>query len=77
MVNTTRGNSLRASSAIPSCMRLTPCPQDPVAARAPVAAAPSAMLMASISLSALIQTPPAAGSFFAMFSKSSVKGSIG
>ena len=62
---------------MPSCMRLTPCPHDPVAARAPVAAAPSAMLMASISLSALMQTPPAAGSFLAMFSRSSVNGSIG
>jgi hypothetical protein len=62
---------------MPSCMRLTPCPHEPVAALAPVAAAPNAMLIASISLSALMHTPPAAGSFFAMFSKSSVKGNIG
>ncbi len=77
MLKTTSGNSLSASSAMPSCIRLIPCPHEPVAARAPVAAAPRAMLMASISLSALMHTPPAAGSFFAMFSNSSVKGSIG
>lgn len=60
-----------------SCMRASPWPHEPVAARAPVAAAPRAMLTASISLSALMHTPPASGSFLAMFSSSSVKGSIG
>src|SRR5580698_8125136 len=57
MLKMTRGNSLSASSATPSCMRLIPCPHEPVAALAPVAAAPSAMLMASSSLSALMHTP--------------------
>ena len=39
-------------------MRDSPCPVDPVAARAPVAAAPQAIPTASSSLSALMQAPP-------------------
>ena len=77
MLKITAGSSLSASSAIPSCMRARPWPHDPVAARAPVAAAPMAMLIASSSLAALMHTPPAAGSLAAMFSSSSVNGSIG
>ena len=42
-----------------SCMSATPWPVEPVAARAPVAAAPSAMFTPSISVSAWIITPPA------------------
>ena len=62
MVKITSGNSLSAASAIASCMSATPWPVDPVAARAPVAAAPSAMFTPSISVSAWIITPPTGSS---------------
>ena len=61
MLNTTSGSSLSAASAMVSCMSAMPWPVEPVAARAPVAAAPSAMLTPSISVSAWISTPPSRG----------------
>ena len=54
-----------------------PWPQLPVAARAPAAPAPSAMLTASISVSAFMHTPSTAGMSRAMASSRSVNGSIG
>ncbi len=77
MLNTTNGTSLRAASAMASCIRAMPWPHEPVAARAPAAAAPRVMLTASISLSAFMHTPPASGSRRAMLSSRSVNGSIG
>ena len=46
---------------MPSCLRLMPGPLDDVMARAPAAEAPSTMLMAAISLSDWMKTPPDAG----------------
>jgi hypothetical protein len=77
MLKTTSGSSARVISESDSCISARPWPVDPVAARAPVASAPQAMLTDSSSLSALMQTPPAAGSFFAKLSRSSVNGVIG
>ena len=77
MLKTTSGSSLSASSAIASCISASPWPHDPVAARAPAAAAPSAMFTASISLSALRQWPPASGIRRDMLSSSPVNGDIG
>ena len=77
MLKTTSGSSARVISESDSCISERPCPVDPVAAREPVARAPQAIPMASSSLSALMQTPPASGSFFAKCSSSSVKGVIG
>ncbi len=57
MLKTTIGTSLSAASAMVSCMRAMPWPHDPVPARAPAAPAPRAMLTASISLAAFMQTP--------------------
>ena len=77
MLKTTSGSSLSAASAIVSCMSAMPWPVDPVAARAPVAAAPSAMLTPSISVSDWIHTPSTRGSSRAKESSSPVNGSIG
>ena len=77
MLNTTRGISFSAASAIVSCISAMPWPVEPVAARAPVAAAPSAMLTPSISVSAWISTPPMRGSRVRTFSSSPVNGDIG
>ena len=77
MVNTTSGSSLSAASAMASCMSATPWPVDPVAARAPVAAAPSAMFTPSISVSAWIITPPTGSSARVNASSNPVKGNIG
>jgi hypothetical protein len=77
MLNTTNGTSFSAASAMASCMRAMPWPQEPVPARAPAAAAPRTMFTPSISLSAFMHVPPTSGSRRAMFSSSSVNGSIG
>jgi hypothetical protein len=77
MLNTTSGSSASVISLNDSCMSESPWPVEPVAARAPVASAPHAMPTASSSLSALMHTPPASGSFLARCSSSSVNGVIG
>jgi hypothetical protein len=77
MFSTTKGKLARVISASDSCMRDSPWPVDPVAASVPVADAPQAMPMASISLSAFMHTPPTSGSRRAMCSSTSVKGVIG
>ncbi len=77
MLSTTSGTRAKQSSASDSCINDRPCPTDPVAARAPVDAAPHVMPMASSSLSALMHTPPASGSNAAMCSSTSVNGVIG
>ncbi len=77
MLKITTGTSLRAASAMASCIRAMPCPQDPVAARAPAAAAPRVMLTPATSLSAFMHTPSTAGSRRDMHSSRSVNGIIG
>ena len=77
MLNTTSGSSFNAASAIASCMSATPCPVEPVAARAPVAAAPSAMFTPSISVSDWIITPPTGSSARENALSNPVNGSIG
>ena len=62
---------------MPSCLRLMPGPLDDVMARAPAAAAPSTMLMAAISLSDWMKTPPAPGMRRAMYSVISFCGVMG
>ncbi|MCY1381485.1 hypothetical protein D9M69_693970 [compost metagenome] len=77
MLNTTSGVSLSAASAIVSCMRAMPWPHEPVAARKPAAEAPRAMLAPSISLSALMQTPPESAISRDIASSRGVNGDIG
>ena len=62
---------------MPSCLRLMPGPLDDVMARAPAADAPSTMLMAAISLSDWMKTPPAPGMRLAMYSVISFCGVMG
>ncbi len=77
MVKITSGSSLSAASAIASCMSATPWPVEPVAARAPVAAAPRAMFTPSISVSDWIITPPTGSKARVNASSKPVNGSIG
>jgi hypothetical protein len=77
MFTTTAGMRASDISAIDSCINDRPCPHEPVAARAPVAAAPHVMPTASSSLSAFMQTPPTGGRRLAMCSSTSVNGVIG
>ena len=77
MLTTTSGTSANVSSESDSCISDNPWPVEPVAARAPVAAAPQAMPTASSSDSAFMQTPPTSGSRRAECSSTSVNGVIG
>ena len=58
MLTMTAGSSSATRYEMPSCLRLMPGPLDEVMARAPAAEAPSTMLMAAISLSDWMNTPP-------------------
>ena len=62
---------------MPSCFRLIPGPLDDVIARTPAADAPSTMLMAAISLSDWMNTPPLSPMRLAMCSVSSFWGVMG
>ena len=62
---------------MPSAMRLNPGLEVETSTRAPVAAAPSAMLIAPISLSAWTKTRPSSGIRRAIHSSSSAWGVIG
>jgi len=73
----TPGSSSATRYEMPSCLRLMPGPLEDVIARAPAAAAPSTMLMAAISLSDWMNTPPAAGRRRAMYSVISFCGVMG
>jgi hypothetical protein len=64
-------------SEIDSCISESPWPVEPVAALAPVAAAPQVIPIASSSLSAFMNTPSTTGSLAAMCSRISVKGVMG
>jgi hypothetical protein len=77
MSTATIGICAFASSAKLSCMRLIPWPVEAIIARTPEPAAPHTMPIASISLSAFMQTPPTAGSRVDMYSRISVDGVIG
>ena len=77
MLKITIGTRASAASASDSCISDSPWPTEPVAARAPVAAAPHVMPIASSSLSALMHTPPTSGSRRLKCSSTSVNGVIG
>ena len=62
---------------MPSCLRLMPGLELEVMARAPVAAAPSSMLMLATSLSAWMKTPPASARWALMYSGMSFWGVMG
>ena len=62
---------------MPSCFRLMPGLDDEVMTRTPVAAPPTTMLMAAVSLSDWTKTPPARRRFAAMYSPSSFWGVMG
>src|SRR5438445_276295 len=77
MLKITMGKPASVASAKDSCISESPCPVDPVAARAPVLSAPQHMPTASSSLSAFTQTPPTSGRRSAKCSSNSVNGVIG
>ena len=57
----TAGSSDPARYEIPSCIRESPGPEEPVITRSPADAAPYTMLMAATSLSACRNVPPISG----------------
>ncbi len=73
----THGNSDPARYEMPSCIRLSPGPDEAVITRAPVEAAPYTMLMDAISLSACTNVPPTCGINRAAYSAISLAGVIG
>src|ERR1041384_4452971 len=75
----TARNGMRATaiSAKDSCISELPGPVEAIIARAPVAAAPHTMPIASSSDSAFMHTPPACGRRHDMYSRISVDGVIG
>ncbi len=78
MLTMTAGSSSAARYEMPSCLRLIPGLLDDVMARAPATLAPRTMLIAAISLSDWMNTPPGtSGSLRAMYSPSSFCGVIG
>ncbi len=77
MSTTTAGSSSAARYEMPSCLRLIPGLLDEVIARAPATLAPRTILMAAISLSDWIKTPPVSGTRFAIYSVSSFCGVMG
>src|SRR5215469_2367013 len=73
----TPGSSAPAMYERPSCIRLSPGPEDAVITRAPAAAAPYTMLMAATSLSACTNVPPTCGMYNAAASVTSLAGVMG
>ena len=74
----TAGNSRAARKEMPSCLRLIPGLEEEVIALPPAMLAPITMLMAAISLSAWMKTPPSSfESLSAMYSGNSFWGVMG
>jgi hypothetical protein len=73
----THGNSDPAMYDMPSCIRLSPGPDEALITRMPADDAPYTMLMAETSLSACKKVPPTSGIRSAAYSAISLAGVMG